>query len=146
MSEPRDWPFERLAKGTVRPWFFSAMGYIAVLFQDGEEARRARQGLLEHGVPERDVRLYNSEEILHIVSRLQEERSALAKAVAALTVDREAKERYLDNARAGGSALWLYAPTEEEADRLVRLLTEYDYASLRYYGEDGVEVIRRDPL
>jgi hypothetical protein len=120
------------------------MGYIAVLFQDGEEARRARQGLLEHGVPERDVRLYNSEEIPHIVSRLQEERSALAKAVAALTVDREAKERYLDNARAGGSALWLYAPTEEEADRLVRLLTEYDYASLRYYGEDGVEVIRRD--
>jgi hypothetical protein len=33
----------------------------------------------------------------------------------------------------------------EEADRLVRLLTEYDYASLLYYGEDGVEVIRRDP-
>jgi hypothetical protein len=144
MTEPHDWPFEKPAKGTLRPWFFSPMGYLAVLFRDGEEARRAHRGLLEQGVPEADVRLYGSEQILSIESRLQEERSHLAKAVATLTVDHAARNRYLDNARAGGAALWLYAPTEDQADRLVRLLAEYNYAAVRYYSDDGVETIRRD--
>jgi hypothetical protein len=144
-AEPRDWPFEKPARGTLRPWFFSALGYIAVLFADAEEARRAQHGLLEQGLPEEDVRLYASEEILGIVGRLQEERSNLAKAVAALTIDHEASRRYLDNARAGGSALWLFAPTEDRADRLIRLLAAYDYASIRYYGDDGVAEIVRDP-
>jgi hypothetical protein len=144
MTEPHDWPFEKPAKETLRPWFFSAAGYLAVLFRDDEEDKRAQQGLLERGVPEDDVRLYNSEQIMETLSRLKKERSALAKAVAALTVDRDAKARYVDNAKAGGAALWLYAPTEDHADRLVRLLTEYNYASVRYYGEDGVETIRRD--
>jgi tRNA A58 N-methylase Trm61 len=144
MTEPHDWPFERRAKGTLRPWFFSAMGYLAVLFSDGEEARHAQRGLLEQGVHEGDVRLYSSEDVLNTVSRLDEERSNLAKAVAALTVDRPAKERYLDNARAGGSALWLFAPTEDQADRLVRFLANYDYTSIRYFGDDGVEEIVRN--
>jgi hypothetical protein len=41
--------------------------------------------------------------------------------------------------------LWLYAPTEEDADRLVRELADYDYRSLRYYGSQGFEDILRDP-
>jgi len=144
MTEPHDWPFEKPAKGTLRPWFFSAMGYLVVLLSDGEEARRAHRGLLEQGVPEQDVRLYGSEQILDVESRRQEERSHLAKAVAALTVDHAARSRYLDNAKAGGAALWLCAPTEDQADRLVRRLAECDYAAVRYYGDDGVETIRRD--
>jgi len=143
--EPRDWPFEKPAKGTLRPWFLSAKGYVAVLFRDPEEAQRAHRGLLEQGVPQTDVRPYLSEQILSIASRLEEERSIVAKAVAALTVDRAAWDRYLDNARAGGAALWLFASTEDQANRLVRLLADYRYASLRYYGDDRVETIRRDP-
>jgi hypothetical protein len=144
VTEPHDWPFEKRAKGSLRPWFFSAQGYLAVLFRDGEEAQRAQRSLLEHGVSEEDVRLYTSEQILGIVSRLQEERSSLAKAVAALTIDRAARERYLDNARAGGSALWIFAPAEGHADLLVRLLADYDYASVRYFGKDGVQEIAGD--
>jgi hypothetical protein len=142
MSEPHDWPFERSAKGSVRPWFFSAMGYVAVMFRDQAEAERARRGLLEQGVPDEDMRLYTSDETLAIWDRLEEERSALAKAVARLTVDRAAKQRLLDNARAGGAVVWLYAPTEEHAERLLRLLADYNYVSVRYFGDDSDEVIR----
>jgi hypothetical protein len=38
-----------------------------VLFSDPEEAKRARSGLLEHGVSQEDIRLYESEEILRSV-------------------------------------------------------------------------------
>jgi hypothetical protein len=141
MNEPRDWPLERPAQGTLRPWFLSAVGYLVVLFPDAEGARRAQHGLMDHGVPESDIRLYTSDQIRDIRSRLQQERSTLAKAVAAFTIDQAALTKYLDTAKAGGAVLWLYAPTQEDADRLLRRLVDYDYADARYYGEGGVETI-----
>jgi hypothetical protein len=78
------------------------------------------------------------------MSQLQEERSIVAKAVAALVADPAAKQRFLDNAWTGGAALWLVAPTRDRADHLVQLLADYDYSSLRYYGDHGVTDAQRD--
>jgi hypothetical protein len=144
VAEPHDWPLEQPAKGTVRPWYATAMGYLAVQFRELEEAERARRGLQEHGVAEHDLRLYGAEETLRIWSRMEEERSILARAVAALVADRPAGERYLGNARSGGSALWIAAPTRERADRLVGLLADWRYVSMRYYGEHGWEDVVGD--
>src|SRR4029453_9914115 len=137
MTEPHDWPFEQPARGTLRPWYLTAAGYLAVLFRNSQEAQRARRGLLEWGMPENDIRLYHAEEILRIAARQQQERSALAKTIAALVADHEARQRYFGNAQAGGSALWLFAPTENRADVLVGFLADYNYGSLRYYGDKG---------
>lgn len=115
-----------------------------VLFSDPEEARRAQRGLLERKVPQEELRLYESEETLRIVARLQEERSILAKAVAALGADPSVKQRFLDNARAGGAVLWLVAPTRDRADHLVELLADHSYSFLRYYGDEGVTDLERD--
>ena len=144
MTEPHDWPMEQPAEGTLRPWYLTATGYLMVLFSDPEEARRARRGLLERHVSEQEVRLYEPEELARILARLRQERSILAKAVAALVADPGARERFLDNARTGGAVLWLVAPTRDRADRLVGLLADYSYSSLRYYGEDGVTDLQRD--
>jgi hypothetical protein len=142
VPEPHDWPFEQPAKGTLRPWYFTAAGYLVVLFSDPEEAERARLGLEEQGIPSEDLRLYPAEETLRLASRRNQERSLLAKAFAAVVADRPARERFLGNARAGGSALWIYAPTRDRADRLVGILADCRYESIRYYGDDGVEDIQ----
>ena len=144
MTQPQDWPFEQPAEGTLRPWYLTASGYLEVLFSDPEEAQRAQRGLLQRKVPREELRLYESEEILRIMSQLQEERSIVAKAVAALVADPAAKQRFLDNAWTGGAALWLVAPTRDRAGHLVQLLADYDYASLRYYGDHGVTDVQRD--
>ena len=144
MTEQRDWPLEQSAKGTLRPWHDTAVGYLAALFEDPEEAQRAQRGLQQRGVPEGDLRLYDGEETLRIASRLQQERSILAKAIKEIVVDHRAEKRWLGNARAGGSLLFLYAPTKERANRMVELLADYQYGSLDYFGEDGVEVIEVD--
>jgi len=68
----------------------------------------------------------------------------VAKAVAALVADPDAKQRLLDNAWTGGAALWLVAPTRDRAGHLVQLLADYDYSSLRYYGDHGVTDVQRD--
>jgi hypothetical protein len=78
------------------------------------------------------------------MSQLQEERSIVAKAVAALVTDPAAKQRFLENAWTGGAVLWLVARTRDRADHLVRLLADYDYSSLRYYGDHGVTDVQRD--
>ena len=127
VTEPHDWPWEQSAEGSLRPWYFRATGYLMVLFSDPEEAQRARRGLLGR-----------------IVARLREERSILAKAVAALVADPSVKQRFLDNTRNGGAALWLFAPSKDRAGHLVGLLADYDYSFLRYYGDDGVADVERD--
>jgi hypothetical protein len=144
VPEPRDWPLEQSAEGALRPWYLTATGYLMVLFRDPDEARRAQQGLLERHVPEDEVRLYESEEMLRNADRLQRERSILAKAVAALVADPGVRERFLDTARTGGAALFLVAPIKDRADLLVGLLADYSYSSLRYYGQDGVSEVQRD--
>jgi hypothetical protein len=144
VTDPHDWPFEQSAEGTMRPWYLTATGYLVVLFNDPQEARRAWRGLLERDLPEAEVRLYESEEILRILDRLRRQRSILARAVAALAADAGARQRFLDNARTGGAALWLVAPSRDRADQLVALLADYGYSSLRYYGEDGVHDLQRD--
>jgi hypothetical protein len=144
VTEQRDWPPEQSARGTLRPWHYTAAGYLAVLFEDAEEAQRAQRGLGERGVPEGDLRLYDNEETLGIAARLQQERSILAKAIKEIVVDHRAEGRWLGNARAGGSLLFVYAPSKERANRMVGLLADYRYGSLDYFGEHGVEVIERD--
>jgi hypothetical protein len=144
VSEQRDWPPEQSAKGRLRPWHDTAVGYLAVLFADHEAAERAQRGLRQRGVPEGDLRLYDGEETLRIAARRQQERSTVAKAIKEIVVDHRAEKRWLSNARAGGSLLFLYAPSKEHANRMVGLLAGYQYGSLDYFGEHGVEVIERD--
>jgi hypothetical protein len=144
VTEPHDWPLEQPAEGTLRPWYLTATGYLVVLFRDPAEAQRAHRGLIERKVAPEELRLYEAEEILRNLARLQEERSILARAVAALVADPGVKQRFLDNARTGGAALWLIAPTKDRADHLVVLLADYSYSSLRYYGQEGVSDLQRD--
>jgi hypothetical protein len=69
VAEPRDWPLDQSARGTLRPFHCTAVGYLAVLFENREEAQRAQRRLLERGVAEDDLRLYDGAEILGIASR-----------------------------------------------------------------------------
>jgi hypothetical protein len=144
VSEQRDWPLEQSAKGSLLPWHYSVAGYLAVLFEDPAGAQQAQRGLQQRGVPAGDLRLYDGGEMLRIAARLHQERSILAKAIDEIVVDHQAEERWLGNARAGGCLLFVYAPSKDHADRIVRLLADYQYGWLDYFGEHSVTVIERD--
>lgn len=60
-----------------------------------------------------------------------------------MTADNTARDRYLATPEREFGALAV-CPTHERADRLIGLPADDDYVSLRYYGSEGVEVIRRD--
>jgi hypothetical protein len=141
-----DWPMAMPPTGhRRRPWSFAAKGYLEVLFKDGDEARRARRDLQEHGVPAADMRLYVAEEVLSSEAGFLAGRSWLAKVVDAVTADDEARRRDLANARAGGAVLWLYAPTRHDANRLLRVLADHHVSYIRHdSNEDGVRELTFD--
>lgn len=142
---PHDWPTDKPPTGHHRrPWIFSATGYLEVLFEDSDEARRAQRDLQERGVPADDMRLYVAEEILRNEAQFLAGRSWLAKLVDALTADDEARRRYLANAQEGGAALWLYAPTRHDANRLLQLLADHHVAYVRHDGDEGVRELTFD--
>jgi hypothetical protein len=144
-GEPHDWPMANPPTGpSRRPWSFSAKGYLEVLFKDSGEARRAQRDLQDHGVPAEDMRLYVAEEILGNEAHVLEGRSWLAKLVDALTADHQARRYYLANAQAGGAALWLYAPTRHDANRLLRLLADHHTSYIRHDSNEGVRELTFD--
>ncbi|MDP9209451.1 MAG: hypothetical protein M3O65_13375 [Actinomycetota bacterium] len=114
------------------------------MFKDRDEARRAQEDLQERGVPAADMRLYVAEEMLSNEAKFLEGRSWLAKVVDALTADDEARRRYFANAQEGGAALWLYAPTRHDANRLLRFLADHHVAYLRHDGDEGVREMTFD--
>jgi len=127
-----------------RPWTFSTRGYLEVLFTDSDEARRTYADLQERGVPAADMRLYVAEEILRDEAHLLAGRSWLAKLVDALTADHQARRRDLANARAGGAALWLYAPTRHDASRQLQLLADHHTFYVRHDSDEGVRELTFD--
>jgi hypothetical protein len=144
-GEPHDWPMDKPPTGHHRrPWLVSAKGYLEVLFKDRAEARRAQRGLQERGVPAEDMRLYVAEETLRDDAQFLVGRCWLAKVVNALTADHQARRRYLANAQEGGAALWLYAPTRHDANRLLRLLADYHLSSVRHDSDEGVRELTFD--
>jgi hypothetical protein len=144
-GQPHDGPMDKPPTGHHRRrWSFSAKGYLEVLFKDRDAARRAQRGLLEHGVPAEDVRLYVAEEMLRNDAQLLVGRSWLATVVDALTADHQVRRRFLANAQAGGAALWLYAPTRHDANRLLRLLADYHLSYVRHDSDEGVRELTFD--
>jgi hypothetical protein len=143
VTEQRPWPPEQSAKGTLRPWHDTAAGYLAVLFADPEEAQRAQCGLQQRGLPEGDLRLYDGEE--SCASRRACSRNAPSW---------PRQSRRLWSTTGQNSAGWAtpgqavpsfcLCPTKERANRMVGLLADYQYGSLDYFAEHGVEVIERD--
>jgi hypothetical protein len=130
------WPPEQSPHGSIKPWFFSATGFLFALFPDGEEAKRAETSLVEQGVSQDDLRLYTSKEVLSMAAE-RAKGSSVARAIFTITADPNARELYLETAKSGGAVLWAFAPEKQAANRLLRMLANYDYRFVRYYGEEG---------
>jgi hypothetical protein len=142
MSEPHDWPYERRGDEHTKPWFLAATGYLFAVFSDAGAAERAERALIVGGVSEADVRLHRAEGILRREAERADESSAITKALTRLTADMDVLNAVHAAATAGGSVLWAYAPTDDDATRVTRLLADHEYVLVRYYGPDGTVSVR----
>jgi hypothetical protein len=119
-----------------RPSKWRPQGYLVTILADAEEAKRAENALVQSGLAPRDVKLYESGEILANHEIYMGRRSAAGKAVGAFVDDAEGRELYLGYAREGRCAMWVRIPNADDVSRVLRVLADYDYAHVRYYGQD----------
>jgi hypothetical protein len=78
-----------------RPSKWRPQGYLVTILADAEEAKRAENALVQSGLAPRDVKLYESGEILANHEIYMGRRSAAGKAVGAFVDDAEGRELYL---------------------------------------------------
>ena len=117
-----------------RPLVFNPEGFLVAVLEDADQVEQAKAALVDTGFAERDLRVYTSQEILDSWERFQAERSLAQRVVSAVTDDPDAIELYFGYARAGRSALWVHVPNDDDADRAVRGLADYQVLHFRHYG------------
>jgi hypothetical protein len=117
-----------------RPLFFNPQGFLVAVLEDADQAEQAKAALAAAGFADRDLRVYPSQEILDSWERFRAERSLAQRVAGAVTDDPETIELYFGYARAGRAALWVHVPDDDDADRAVRDLADYQVLHFRHYG------------
>jgi hypothetical protein len=117
-----------------RPLFFNPQGFLVAILEDAGQAEQAKATLAEAGFAETNLRVYTSSQILDSWERFQAERSLAQRVAGAVTDDPETIELYFGYARAGRAALWVHVPDDDDADRAVRDLADYQVLHFRHYG------------
>ena len=124
-----------------RPWIFSPRGFMVAILEDSAAAERARTALLETGFADRDLRIYDGQQVLNDREQFLAGQGPLRRVVGNVTSDTEAVELFLRYAREGRSFLWVHVADREVANTAIRNLSTHKVLHYRYYGDESVEDI-----
>jgi hypothetical protein len=116
---------------------FRAEGFFVVILADTGEGQKTAVALEEAGVSRNDLKLYTSDDILGIHEQYLERRSTVAKVAGVFMDDDAGRDLYLGYARDGRCGLWVRLPDKADVPKVLRVLADFDYLHMRYYGADG---------
>jgi hypothetical protein len=113
---------KKMSKGTEHLTFgvFNPIGYV-VLGLTAADAASARAALLQGGYDESEMLSYSPEEVIAETERSFPNRGVLSH----LGAEREAAERHQELARNGSSFLVVFAPSEDETARVMRVARRF---------------------
>jgi nucleotide-binding universal stress UspA family protein len=118
-TQEREFPLTQ--PGAVYP-----MHYIMAVIDDVKEAEDAVAQLRHAGIPTEDIRLFESHEVLEYAEnteRTRSLRSRIADVFQAITSDEDAHVLiYVEEALRGHAILNVYAPTDEQVERVKDIL------------------------
>jgi hypothetical protein len=135
------WPFGDSDGGPAsRPRVVRLEGVLVAVLEDGPAGERARAALVDR-VGEDGLRLYDGATIVAYDEEFRAARGLAGRVAGAVLDDRPTMGRYVDYGREGRSALWVRVPTPEDADAVVRLLSDHPVLHIWYHGHDGVETL-----
>jgi hypothetical protein len=114
-------------------------GHLVVAFRRREDAERVRQDLLTGGYDPQDCMLFTAEEVARNAQRNLEEHKGL---LARLGKSDEAVQAHLKAAREGCTFLFIYAPSELEADRAMNVIRRVPFEFAHYYRRFAIQVLQ----
>jgi nucleotide-binding universal stress UspA family protein len=137
-AQEREFPFTR--PGAVYP-----KHYIMAVIDEVKEAEDTVQALRHAGIPAEDMRLFESHEVLEYAEDTERTRglgSRIADVFQAITSDEDAHVLiYVQEALRGHTILNVYAPTDEQAERVKDILVAHHARTIKYFGRWAITVL-----
>lgn len=139
-SETQEQEFPLTRPGAVYP-----KHYIMAVIDEVKEAEDAVQALRHAGIPAEDIRLFESHEVLEFAEhteRTRSLRSRIADVFQAITSDEDAHVLiYVEEALRGHAILNVYAPTDEQVERVKNILVAHRARTIKYFGRWAITVL-----
>lgn len=139
IAEAQERAFPLTRPGAVYP-----KHYIMAVIDDVKEAEEAVQSLQNAGIPTEDIRLFESHEVLEYAEHTERTRSLgsrIADVFQAITSDEDAHVLiYVEEALRGHAILNVYAPTDEQVERVKNILVAHRARTIKYFGRWAITV------
>lgn len=114
---------------------FYPTGCVVVAFADTESAQKVRAALLEGGYEENDCQYFPAQ----TMERRTRSNLEHVGFLASLGQSEKMINRYLELARDGSDFLIIYAPTQEESDRVMRVVKRGSFRLAQKYHRLAIE-------
>ncbi len=139
------WPFGSTDGGPrSRPLVVHLEDVLVMVLRDDEAGRRALALLREHGFSEDRLRLYSAEQIVAYDEAFRSERGLTGRVVGTIVDDNPLMDAYRRYGEEGCSALWVQLAHRDDANQVIRSLTDLGLRQVWYHGRRGVETLRLD--
>lgn len=121
--------------------FLYPRGYILVAFKDRADAESARAGLIDGGYAEGEVEIADPERF----EQLTRQHLTDGNATRIFGTEHESEARYLQLAKAGHVFLLAHAPTDLDAERLIRVVQQFDFVLADKFDWLSIHHLRNEP-
>jgi len=129
-------PFEMTPKMTTLQGVFYPTGYAFLMFPDAENAERAASELDSAGFGQDDVMLLTPKVILRQIGGIDGESTVELPSVG---TEGATVRKYVDLAREGHHALMVKAPSDEDSERIMRIVRELPFSYAQKYHMLAIE-------
>ena len=137
------WPFGTTDGGpSTRPLVVHLEDVLIMVLPDDDAGRRGLDAVRELGFADERLRLYTSEQIVAYDQAFRDERGLAGKVVGTIVDDNPLMEAYLRYGEEGCSALWVQLAHRDDANQVIRSLTDLGLKQVWYHGRRGVEALR----
>jgi hypothetical protein len=111
---------EKMTKAAIPTSFgvFSPTGHVVIAFESDADARKGRRALISGGIGVDEITVYRSDEVL---SQIEGSRKTDSK-IFQMGQEEEKVKRYTELAQKGCGFLVVYAPADEDSNRVMDLV------------------------
>ena len=137
-----EWPFGSTDGGPgSRPLVVHLDDVLIAVLPDTAAGERALDVLREHGYPDERLRLYPGELIVEYDEEFKSNRGVTGKVVGAVVDDTKTMGAYVDYGREGCSALWVKLAHRDDANQVIRTLSDLGLRHVWFHGDRGLETV-----
>lgn len=131
MTQAHDPKFPQSASGSLYP-----KNYVVGVIDDLQEAQRAKQAFQNAGYTADEIRLMESGEAVQKSQELEEEKNPFQRFFSSFQTktDETGAHIYLLEARKGGHILHVRADSEDEVEKIAKLMRSYHGHTIKYFG------------